>query len=121
MYAAVAADDDVAAPFRQLAAIRQLMLQYDSLPYATLVTRLQPYAQAGNPWFGTAGEMLAVAHMRAGKPELAGPLFAAIAKETSVPTSIRSRAAQMASMLGVNALPTTPDGNAPAAAPTKAE
>ena len=121
IYAAVAADDGIAEPFRELASIRQLMLQYDTLPYATIAARLQPFAKPGNPWFGTAGEMLAVAHIRAGKPELAGPLFAAIAKDNGVPASIRSRAGQMASMLGVSALPTAPAGNAPAAAPIEAK
>jgi hypothetical protein len=115
MYAAVAAADDLAQPFRDLATIRQTMLQFDTLPPATVIARLQPLAKAGSPWFGTAGEMLAVAHMRSGKPELAGPLFAAIAKDTTVPASIRARTGQMASMLGVSALPTTaPAGDAPA-------
>jgi hypothetical protein len=121
MYEAIAADDDLAPPFRDLATIRQLMLQYDTLPNATLVAKLQPLAKPGNPWFGTAGEMLAVAHMRSGKPEVAGPLFAAIAKDQGVPASIRSRAGQMASMLGVSALPAAPDGDAPAAPPAKAQ
>jgi hypothetical protein len=120
MYAAVAADDDIAEPFRELATVRQLMLQFDSLPNATLIARLQPLAKAGSPWFGTAGEMLAIAHMRAGKPELAAPIFAAIAKDAGVPPSLRARSGQMASMLGANPLPTEPAAAAPAAAPTEA-
>lgn len=121
LYAAIAADDDMAQPFRDLATIRQLMLEFDTLPYATLTARLQPLAQPGNPWFGSAGEMLAVAHMRAGKPGLAAPLFAAIAKDTRVPASIRARTGQMASMLGASSLPSTPAGDAPAAAPAEAQ
>lgn len=121
IYAALAADDDMAQPFRDLATVRQLMLQYDTLPYATLTAKLQPLAQPGNPWFGSAGEMLAVAHMRAGKPELAAPLFAAIAKDNRVPASIRARTSQMASMLGVSSLPPALAGPAPAAAPAEAQ
>lgn len=122
LYAAIAADDDIAEPFRELATIRQLMLQFDAMPYATLVTKLTPMAKAGNPWFGSAGEMLAIAHMRAGKPELAAPIFAAIAKDTGVPASIRARTGQMASMLGANPIPTDqPAGDTPAAAPTEAQ
>ncbi len=120
IYAAIAADDDIAQPFRDLATMRQIMLQYDTLPPPQVIARLQPLAKAGSPWFGTAGEMLAVAHMRSGKPELAGPLFAAIAKDTNVPASIRSRAGQMASMLGVSALPIVPAATSPAA-PAKAQ
>lgn len=121
LYGAIAADKGLAEPFRELATIRQLMLQFDTLPYATLTERLQPLAKAGNPWFGSAGEMLAVAHMRAGKPELAAPIFAAIARDTSVPSTIRARTGQMASMLGASPLPTDPAGAAPAAAPTEAQ
>lgn len=121
LYAAIAADKGVAEPFRELATIRQLMLQFDTLPNPTLIAKLEPLAKAGSPWFGTAGEMLAVAHMRAGKPELAAPIFAAIAKDISVPSTIRARTGQMASMLGASPLPTEPAGAAPAAAPTEAK
>ncbi len=117
MYEAVAADGGIAEPFRELATIRQLMLQFDTLPNDQLITKLEPLAKAGSPWFGTAGEMLAIAHMRAGKPELAAPIFAAIAKDTTVPASLRARTGQMASMLGANPIPTDPA--APAAAPTE--
>ena len=121
MYAAIAAEEDIAAPFRELAAIRQLMLQFDTLPYPTLVAKLQPLAKPGSAWFGTAGEMLAVAHMRSGKPELAAPIFAAIAKDAAVPQTLRARSGQMASMLGASPLPSAPAGDAPAAAPTEAQ
>lgn len=120
LYAAIAADDDIAKPFRELATIRQLMLQFDTVPNALLISKLQPLAKAGTPWFGTAGEMLAVAHMRAGKPELAAPIFAAIAKDPSVPATIRARTGQMASMLGASPLPTEPTAATSAAAPTEA-
>lgn len=119
MYEAVAADGSVAEPFRELATVRQLLLQFDSLPNDQLIKKLEPLAKAGNPWFGTTGEMLAIAHMRAGKPELAAPIFAAIAKDTSVPASLRARTGQMASMLGANPIPTDPASATPAAAPTE--
>jgi hypothetical protein len=122
LYGELAADDDLPQPFRDLASIRQLMLQFDSLPNATLIERLQPFAKPGNPWFGTAGEMLAIAYMRGGKPELAAPLFAAVARDPGVPASIRTRTAQIASMLGANPFPAAPAGPAgPAAAPAKAD
>lgn len=121
LYAAIAADNGIAEPFRELATVRQLMLQFDTVPNETLITQLQPLAKAGSPWFGSAGEMLAVAHMRAGNPELAAPIFAAIAKDTNVPASIRARTGQMASMLGATPLATDPAGAMPAAAPTEAQ
>jgi hypothetical protein len=39
-----------------------------------------------------------------GKNDLAGPLFAGIAKDENVPQSIRSRARQMAGLLGIDAV-----------------
>lgn len=121
LYAAIAADDGIAEPFRELATVRQLMLQFDALPNETLIAKLEPLAKAGGPWFGSAGEMLAVAHMRAGNPERAAPIFAAIAKDLSVPATIRARTGQMASMLGASPLPTDPAAAPTAAAPTEAK
>lgn len=103
-YKAVAQDEDFAQPYRDLATIRQTALEYDTLAPAAVIERLKPLAVAGNPWFGSAGEMTAVAHLKAGKPELAAPIFAAIAKDENVPGSIRSRAREMASSLGVDAV-----------------
>ncbi len=121
MYTAIAADKDVAEPFRQLATVKQTMLQYDTLTTAQLATRLQPLTKPGSPWLGTAGELLAAAYLRDGKPQLAAPLFQRIARDETVPPSIRARAAQMASMLGVNALPDAPAGETAPAAPAKAD
>jgi hypothetical protein len=104
IFKALAQDDDFPQPYRDLATIRQTALEYDTIAPAAVIERLQPLAVAGNPWFGSAGEMVAIAHLKAGKPELAAPIFAAIAKDENVPRSIRSRAREMASSLGVDAV-----------------
>lgn len=103
-YKAVAEDESIAEPFRDLALIRQTAAEYDSLKPEQVVARLQPLAVKDNPWFGSAGEMVAVAYLNMNKPDLAGPLFAAIAKDEGVPESIRSRAVQMAGVLGIDAV-----------------
>ena len=103
-FKAVADDDSVAEPFRNIALIRQTAVEFDKLPPAAVIQRLQPLAQAGNPWFGSAGEMVALAHLKQGKPELAAPIFAAMAKDQQLPASLRSRAVQMAGSLGVDAI-----------------
>ncbi len=64
---------------------------------------MQPLAKAGNPWFGSAGEMTALAMIKQGKKQQAGQLFAAIAKDKTVPQSIRDRSIQIAGSLGVDA------------------
>ena len=49
--------------------------------------------------------MVAISYIKMGKPELAARIFADIAKDEQVPESIRSRAVQMAGVLGVDAVP----------------
>lgn len=100
----VAEDQELAEPYRQLALIRQTTAEYDRIPPAEVIRRLQPLAQAGNPWFGSAGELVALAYLKQKQPQRAAPIFAALAKDESLPSSIRSRALQMAGALGVDAV-----------------
>ena len=111
-FKSVAGDDDLPDPYRNLALIRQTALEYDKLPPATILERLRPLAQAGNPWFGSAGEMTAVAYLKLGKPQQAAPIFAAMAKDQTLPESMRSRAVQMAGALGVDAVVEAPAAGA---------
>lgn len=104
-YAAIAADDKVAQPFRDLALIRQTAIEFDTLPPQQVVDRLKPLAEAGKPWFGSAAELVALAYVKQNKRDLAGPLLAAIAKDDSVPLTIRSRTRRLATAMGVDAGP----------------
>lgn len=112
LYGEIAANTELAQPYRDLATVRQVALSFDTLPPQTVVDRLRPLAVEGNPWFGSAGEMTAIAYMKMGKKDVAGPIFAAIAKDESVPETLRSRARQMAGLLGVDAVILEEDGNA---------
>jgi hypothetical protein len=78
-------------------------LEFDSLKPEEVISRLEPLAKTGNPWFGSAGEMTALAMLKQGKKAEAGRLHAAIAKDQTVPESIRQRSVQIASSLGVDA------------------
>ncbi len=104
LFKQVADNADFPEPYRNLALIRQTQLEYDALQPAQVIQRLQPLAQPGNPWFGSAGEMVAVAHIKAGRPQQAAPIFAALAKDENLPQTLRSRAVQMAGALGVDAV-----------------
>lgn len=106
VYRAMAADRKLDQPYRDLALIKQTSAEFDQLKPEDIVARLKPLAVAGNPWFGSAGEMVAIAYMKMRKPELAGPIFAAVAKDQGVPSTVRSRARQMAGLLGVDAVET---------------
>lgn len=104
IYKGMAADDGLEQPYRDLGLVRQTALEFDALKPQAVVDRLKPLAVAGDPWFGSAGEMTAIAYMKMRKPDLAGPIFAAMAKDTQVPRTIRSRARQMAGLLGIDAV-----------------
>ncbi len=108
----VAENKDFPAPYRDLALIRQTGIEFDTLKPSEVIARLQPLATPGNPWFGTAGELVAAAHLKAGQPQQAAPIFAAIAKDESLPQSMRSRAVQMAGALGVDAVKEAPQSAA---------
>ena len=99
-----AGDGDLPQPYRDLAVVRMTAVEYDGLPPQTVVDRLSRLAVAGGPFFGSAGEMVATSYMKLNKPQEAARMFAALAKDKKVPDSIRSRAAQMAASLGVDAV-----------------
>jgi hypothetical protein len=99
----IAADDSLPKAYRDVALIRQTALEFDQIPAQDVVSRLGPMAKPGTPWFGTAGEMTALALIKQGKKAEAGQLFAAIAKDKTVADSTRERAIQIASSLGVDA------------------
>jgi len=109
----IADNADFDEPYRQAALVRRTALEFDTLRPQVVIQRLGPLARPGLPWFGTAGEMVGVAHLKMRRPDLAGPLFAAIGRDENVPPSIRTRAIQMAGSLGINALP---EQNAPTGA-----
>ena len=98
----VIADQTAAAPLRDAARIKLALLRFDALPPADTIARLKPLAVPGNPWFGLAGEMTALAHVKAGAPEQAKPLLIAIVKDQALPASLRNRSAQLAMSLGVD-------------------
>ena len=116
---AVAGDAGVAAPLRDAALIKSVRLGFDSLPPAAVIDRLKDLAVPGNPWFGIAAEMTALAQLKAGNPGAAKPLLTAIVLDESNAPSLRGRTAQLALALGVDArtlkLPAAAASQAPAA------
>ena len=99
---AIAGDNGLPKPYRDAALIRQTALEFDRLPPQEVIARLQPLARPGEPWFGSAGEMTALALAKQGKSAEAGQLFAAIAKDNNVPRTVRERAVQLAGSFGVD-------------------
>ena len=104
LFAAVAGDGDAPAEMRDLARIRQVAAVYDSMEPSEVVRILSGVANPDSPFFGSAGEMVAMAHLKLGNRDEAGQLFSQIAKADDVPETLRSRSRQMAGLLGVDAI-----------------
>ena len=108
IYRELAADDGLPQPYRDVATIRGAMAEYDSLKPDEVIARLSPLAEPGKPFFGSAGELVAMAMLAKGDRAGAGRLFAKIAADPQVPQSIRARAVQIAGSLGVDATASLP-------------
>jgi hypothetical protein len=83
-FRAVQNDSGLPQPYRDLALVRLTTIEFDQIKPEEVITRMQPLAKAGEPWFG-------------------GRLFAAIAFDRETPDTIRARAVQLAGSLGVDA------------------
>ena len=108
IYRQLAADDSLPQPYRDVATLRGTMTEYDSLKPDEVIARLSPLAEAGKPFFGSAGELVAMAMLAKGDRAGAGKLFARIAGDPQVPQTIRLRAVQIAGSLGVDATASLP-------------
>lgn len=104
LYAAIAADAEAPQAMRDLASIREVATNFDDREPANVIEKLSDLAVPGNPFFGSAGELVAIAHLEAGNRDQAGTLFAEIAKDETLPETLRTRARQMAGLLGVDAI-----------------
>lgn len=115
-YRVIAGDGGLPEAYRNLGLIRATALEFDTIKPEEVVARLEPLTRPGNPWFGTAGEMTAMAYIKQGQNDRAGRLFAAIAADGQVPETIRNRAVQIAGTLGVDASAALPQTAQPGSA-----
>ncbi|MDY7098003.1 MAG: tetratricopeptide repeat protein [Pseudomonadota bacterium] len=104
LYASIAADEGAPPELRDFARVREVASNFDDREPADIIAKLKDIAVAGNPFFGSAAELTAIAHLEAGNREEAGALFSQIAKDEELPESLRSRSRQMAGLLGVDAI-----------------
>lgn len=103
-FAAVSANSEAPQAYRDLATLRDVATQFETMSADQVIARVKPLAQPGNAWFGNAAELLGMAYLKQGKPQLAGPLFAAVAKDKTASDSLRARTRQLAGLLGVDAI-----------------
>jgi hypothetical protein len=98
-FAAIVADSSVPQPMRDLALIRQTYADYDRLTPQQVIDRLKPLAVAGNPWLGSAGELVAIAQLRLNQPAKARATLQLIIADQQVPDTLRQRAVQLSSAI----------------------
>ena len=104
LYDQVAGNGDYPSELRDIAAIRSVIAQYDSLGPQDVIARLGPLAQPDNAFYGSAGELVAHAYLAQGNENQAGPLLVALSKDENVPVTIRDRARQLAGHIGYDAI-----------------
>ncbi|QIG81226.1 tetratricopeptide repeat protein [Stakelama tenebrarum] len=100
-FAQIAADPSVPEPYRQLATIRRTYAEFDWMKPSEVIDRLKSLAVPESAWFGSAGELVALAYLKQGRTSEAGQLLNKIAQTESVPESIRQRVQQLAGRYGV--------------------
>ena len=114
--------EEAPAAMRDMARIREVTTNYDDRKPEEIIARLKDLAVPGNAFFGSAGELVAIAHLEAGDKDKAGALFSSMAKDEDLPDTLRTRSRQMAGLLGVDAIEdvdqlledegvTSPEGN----------
>jgi len=103
LYKKIGDDSGLPDAYRNAALIRETALEFDQLQPQQVIGRMQPLAKPGNPWFGSAGEMTALALIKQGKKQEAGQLFATLARDKDVPDNIRNRSIQISGSLGADA------------------
>lgn len=100
----VANDSDVPQTLRHVALIRQTLVEFDLLEPAAIIARLRHIVATPGPAFASAAELTALAELKRGNNRAAGLLYKRITEADNVPESLKSRAVQMAGMLGVDAV-----------------
>ena len=124
LLASVAADGRAPEALRDFATVRRATVLMDTARPQQTIASLAPIVARGAdaPFFVQAAELTALAHDRAGDPASAAALFRTIAATQDAPDSLKSRAGQMASLLGgagAGAAPATPPSSPKADAANK--
>ena len=114
-YKAIMEDEGVPQSYRDAATVRLTQMEFDTLKPDEVIARLQPLSVKDNAWFGSAGEMTALAMLKANRRSEAARLLTAIGADRSVPAPIRGRAEQLGSALAIPAAPASATAPAPAA------
>jgi hypothetical protein len=96
----IAADTNVDGAMRDVARLRAAILRVDKADAGELQRRLEPLAQAGQPFRASARELLAVAALKRNDLEAAGKWLDMIVVDAQTPGEIRQRAEALLGLVG---------------------
>ncbi|MDR6431672.1 MULTISPECIES: tetratricopeptide repeat protein [Brucella/Ochrobactrum group] len=96
---AVAADNAIPAPMRDIARLRAAYLLVDSGSYDDVAKRVETLSADGNPMRSSARETLGLAAWKAERFDDAAKLYQQIANDTLAPANIRQRANTMLDLM----------------------
>lgn len=100
LFRRVAADSNLDAELRRIAAAMAGVLSVDAAPRAEAEQAAQSLQMAGSPFRNAGREIEALAALRAGDEGRARDLYRAIADDLNAPAGLRQRAAEMLAALG---------------------
>lgn len=95
----IAADSGLGAGFRNVATLLSVLHQIDQGDPGALRARLEPLAEPGAPFRGSALELMAALALRSGDTAAARELYTKVADDQDLPRNLRARAAQMLAAL----------------------
>lgn len=96
---AIAADNSVHSPLRDIARVRAAYLLVDHGSYDDVSSRVEVLSADSNPMRSSAREALALAAWKAGRAEDAFKLFQQIADDNLAPANLRQRAYTMLDLM----------------------
>jgi hypothetical protein len=104
-YDALAADATAGPLLQGVAKVRAGYLMVDTAPYKDLAARIEPLAQAGEPWRNAAREILGLSAWKAKDLAAAGKWFELIVADQEVTAPMRQRADLMLQLIAADAPP----------------
>jgi hypothetical protein len=98
-YDKIAASSDVDPELRDAATLLSVMNGFADSQPQSVIDRLKPLTESGNPWRPTALELTAAAKLKAGDKAGALDIYKKLADDLAAPEGMRARAAEMAAVL----------------------
>jgi len=77
--------------FGQLAFLRSLYIDVDSVDPQTIIQKVTPYAQKDSPWKDLANELLGLAYLKKGDKEKSKEFFGKIVSDPKIPSAFKIR------------------------------